>query len=452
VNFQTFNWETAQDDIYNNKTRYAKLRSNLTSYLTPPSQADNGKKGSRQYHIRNPANLNYFEKALMRVDSEGKSYIRRIQMCYALLILCHVVNKDLSKLSREDVDEASAFARTRLKPTDHAKWVREIKYIARIVVPEKDNKGRIDDQIVPYAFRHLKSKVDRSTERKKETVSPDEAMGIIQWFRQDLRLQALLALAYESLARPQEILYLRNQDVKLFDNYSLISVSEHGKEGTKELLCTAKVSFPFVAKWYNEHPLRDKPDAFFFCNLGDTNKHGQMSPENVNKHIRDACKSLGINKRVSLYTFKRSGVSHRLMAGESANLIRHTAGWSDIRRLKDYDHTEQKDTYLLELYNQGLVTDDKLPTHLKGYQRKNKKCLFCNHNNSVAEIMCTQCQRPLDRTAILAEEKKKDDRLIELEQQMTEIRAVLAKIASGQAALSQDTVDNRMIVSRPRRN
>jgi hypothetical protein len=44
-------------------------------------------------------------------------------------------------------------------------------------------------------------------------------------------MQAYISLAVESLARPQELLYLKVRDVETHENYARISISEHGKEG-----------------------------------------------------------------------------------------------------------------------------------------------------------------------------------------------------------------------------
>ncbi|VVB81420.1 Tyrosine recombinase XerC [uncultured archaeon] len=429
--FETFNWQTTQDDIYHNKMRYEHVRKNLDAYLKPPKKDD-----QRKYYIRFPGNLKYFKIVLMRKDAEGASYIRRIGLFYSLLLLCHVVKKDLAKLSREDVDEAMAFVRVRVTPKNQSKWVEDIKHIAKIVVPELDEKGRPDDTVVPYAFRHLSGRIDMSKQKRKEVLGPDDVVKIIQFFRQDSRLQALLALCYESLARPQELLWLRVRDVEVYDNYAKIWVSEHGKEGTKFLECVD--SFPYITKWYNEHPLRHKPDAFLFCNLGDSKRHGQMSPANVNKHLRNALAQLGITKQVTLYTFKRSGVTHLRLAGESDAVIQHKAGWTSTAQLKTYDYSQHEDTFKLQLIKRGLMIGDTVPEALKNLQPEYRKCAFCGRNNGVVDVICGNCQRPLDRKKILEEVRQKEAQISDLQEQMKKFNEVLNELVAGKTVVIKD--------------
>ena len=88
----------------------------------------------------------------------------------------------------------------------------------------------------------------------------------IAYFASDKRMQAYLFLALESLARPQELLYLRIRDVQFFDNYAKIYVSQHGKEGTKLIQCID--SFYYIQQWFCEHPNRKNKDAFLFTTNG----------------------------------------------------------------------------------------------------------------------------------------------------------------------------------------
>ena len=188
---------------------------------------------------------------------------------------------------------------------------------------ERDEKGLPDDTRIPYVVRHLKTRAERSRERGREDrLTLEEFEKLVVYFSKDPRLQAYLTLAFESLARPQELLYLRIKDVQFFDDFAKIYVSQHGKEGTKLIQCID--SFLYVQKWFRIHPNRRSKDAYLFTTHGG-NK--QLTPYNINKMLRVACKNLGIDKRITCYSLKRNGVTFRRLRGESDVEIQHAAGW-----------------------------------------------------------------------------------------------------------------------------
>ena len=134
----------------------------------------------------------------------------------------------------------------------------------------KDIKGRPDETLVPYVVRHLSPKVDRSKERtRNDKLDFDEFHKILDFFSNDLRMQAYLMLALESIARPQELLYRKWRDFKPDTNYAIINLSDHGKEGTGILQCID--SYPFLLRWQDVHPFKNDPEAYIFINTG--NKH-----------------------------------------------------------------------------------------------------------------------------------------------------------------------------------
>lgn len=411
------NWETAPDDIYDSKDKYIKIRSNLEKYLEKPKGKKKGL-GKRKYSITNPANLKYFYILLARKDSQGISYINRIKYFNYLLKICHYSEKDLAELTREDVDQIVSQLKSNIKTANELRnTITYIQHIAKIIIPDKDAQGRIDETITPYAFRHLKSSVDKSRNKKKEIPSLQDMQKVIQFFRQDIRTQAFIALAYESDVRPQELCYCKVKDFKKFDNYAKIYVSEHGKEGTKFLECLD--SFPYVIKWYNEHPLREDPNAWLFVNLGDRNRHDQLKPHTINKHLRHACIKLGI-PHMTCYDIKRAGITHQKLRGDSSEVIAHRAGIS-VERIKTYDYSKHEQSFKLHMIKTGRMKPEDVPEELKPFLPKNKRCGYCETNNGFADKICSTCKRPLFRDDIMAEEKRKEEEFNSLQKQISDL-------------------------------
>ena len=403
-----------ENDIYNSKARYESFVKNYENLKIKPKLANPNQLGKRKYYCKNSENLQYFKKLFKHFDSKDISYVRRIRLLNTLKMVSYATEKNFKDCEREDIDSIVAFMHTVYEsPKSKRDFITDIKHIRKILLPEKDEKGRIDENLVPYAVRHLNAKQDKSREKRREDkLTIEEFEKLIKTFSQDVRLQAYITLAWESLGRPQEILYTKIKDVDIKDDYAQIWISEHGKEGTGFLECID--SFPYVVKWFNQHPLRNNPDAYFFINLGDFGKYKQLKPFNINKHLREKLKLIGINKKVTCYSLKRSGVSFRRIRGDSDVSIQHAARWTSSKQLKTYDLSEHDETFKIELAKRGLIKDKKY----KQYQVTTKKCIFCEHINGIADDICANCKRPLNREKIVQEQQSREKELQNLKQEL----------------------------------
>ena len=244
----------------------------------------------------------------------------------------------------------------------------------------------------------------------------DEYKQIIASFNNDVRGQAFLSLMYESLGRPQEVLFLKIKDVELFDNYGKAYISEHGKEGIGILRIID--SYPYMLRWLNVHPLKNDPEAFVFVNLGNTNRYQQWKPATVNKMLRIKCKELKINKPITCYSFKRNGVTHRRLRGDDDKQIQETARWKSGRQLNTYDMAGQEETFKVELIRRGIIPKSKDCSFADEDCQQIRICPFCNHRNSMTDTICEKCSRLLDRDAIIKQEKVRELELLKINQKL----------------------------------
>jgi len=250
-------------------------------------------------------------------------------------------------------------------------------------------------------------------------------MKIVQYFDKDPKIQAYLMLAFESLGRPQELLYTKVKDYEFYDEYAKIWISEHGKEGCGFLQCID--SYPYIQKWFKIHPLRNNPEAYFFINQSNRNLNKQLTNTNINKRLRNACKHLGIKKSITCYSLKRNGITYRRIRGDSDTQIQHAARWTSTKQLKVYDMSNQEDALKVELIKRGLV--DATKEEEKRFKPQFKKCQFCGVKNGFTTEFCTGCHRPMNRKKIQEIAKKNEmlenDEFIEkmkmLEERMNEL-------------------------------
>ena len=395
----------AKDDIYGNKGKYERFISDMERFTKKPTKPKWGRKA--KYYIKNKENLKYFYKLIDHFELKDLSFIRRLRMLYVLKLITFVIEKDLATAIRKDINELVKYSHTRYNTvTSKRDFIKDLKAMWRVLFPEKDQKGRIDETIVPYVVRHLTKKIDKSKETlRDDRLTTQEFKKLVQYFGNDPRMQAYIMLAYESLGRPQEILSLRLKNIVCYDNYAKVWIADHGKEGPGLLQCID--SYPYVLRWLQVHPFNDDPEYHVFIVLNNNNKYGQMNPHAMSLRLRRACKYLGINKRITCYSLKRNGVTHRRRIGQSDLQIQHAARWTSTKQLQIYDMTTQQDAFEMELERRGMkqkqTKEEDLP--------KTKQCKFCSHSNGFTASFCYNCQRPLDRDAI-AKQAAQQERFI----------------------------------------
>ena len=402
----------AEDDIYGSKAKYELFKDNYEYWLSPKGRIK-GKRGKeRKYICVNPSNFVYFKKLMTNFEARDISYIRRIRVLQSMKLICYSLKKELEKCTREDINELLARLHEVYKtPISKSSFIKDVKFIWKNLFPEKDEKGRADETMIPYVVRHLKAVLDKSKLRlRSDKLTLAEFEEIVNYFGHDKRMQAYLTLALESLGRPQEILYRRIGNVELYDNYAKIYITEHGKEGPGLLQCID--SYPYLLKWLQEHPFKGDKNAYLFVNIGNTNRGKPLKPTNINKMMKVACKELGIEKPITCYSLKRNGVTIRRLRGDSDMEIQHAARWTSSKQLKTYDLSNQNEAFDKELEKRGLLRVVELK------ETRPKICGFCNRLAGFGDIVCAGCMRPLDRKKILEEQERKDREIIENKEQI----------------------------------
>jgi len=130
-------------------------------------------------------------------------------------------------------------------------------------------------------------------------------------------------------------------------------------------------------------------------------------------------KLLKIRKKVTCYSLKRNGVTFRRLRGDSDATIQHTARWTSTKQLKTYDMSEQEETFKIELVKRGLIKADE---QHKKYETTFKRCMFCDFRNGIADDICNNCKRPLDRKKILDEQKNREDQIKNMQKEMEDYK------------------------------
>ncbi len=404
-----------KDDIYGYKGTYERLLATLDQFALQPDERRSGRLRGI-YYCKNSKNLEYFRKMAVKLDSRDTSYIRRCKLFYTLRIICHATTKDLAECGPDDLDEIVAFAYTRLnKPKTKTDFIADIQFLWRQLLPEVDPQGRLDLTTTPYPVRHLKAKIDKSQEEeRKDKLTWDEFMKLINYFSSHPSVQAFLITMFDGYGRPQETAFARIRSLKIFDGYGKIMISEHGKEGIGFLPLT--LSFPYVMKWYSQHPFKSDPDAYLFLD----EKKKQLHPDTVNDLLKKACAELGIGKHITCYSFKRNGITTDLANGVPPQDVKYKSRWTSMRPLNSYDMNTQEDAFQRDLTRKGLLTDTKGQHSTP----KTKQCPFCSFAQiGFSEDTCPKCLRLVDSDKI-REKMRSDDEGLEKVKEFLEQNSV----------------------------
>jgi len=411
----------AIDDIYKSKKTYEKhiRRIRDKSYLKRIRKDE-------IYYVKNPDNLKYFEQLIKEFEFKDTSYIRRDSLFKVLKKTCYFTTKDLKDLTQDDVKDIVTEVRKIFNKTSFKDWWDKSQFLAKILFPEMDSQGRPLPDIVPYAWR-FKFKTDKSSQKDREDkITDTEYMKIQRSMNRNPMYQLWFSLLYTNLARPQSLSYIDTSNIEVKDNYARVRISEHGKEGTQTLQLVD--NYYYLVKWLEVHPLYDPkhPDTKgipLFVTQSNNKPNKRLPPKAANKYLQNKLKKLGITKHLTNYSFKRNGVTHRYIAGESAQNIQKIAGWTSTDQIKTYDLSQQEEFLKKELEDKGIIKSD-------GKQKKvnYKLCAFYNTINTISAGKCSKCQRSLDREQILKEEADKDKKVEDLQKQMDRMDRILEEL------------------------
>src|SRR3989344_4312542 len=148
----------AEDDIYHNKSRYEKFIANLDGLTKAPKPSTATGRGIRKYYCKNPVNLIYFRNLDKHFQLKDNSYIRRLRLMRVFQIAVFVTEKELSQVTREDINEIVTFSHSvNLSPKSKADFIRDIRYIWQIsfLTLSLSLLKRNSDYILPWGLNIL---------------------------------------------------------------------------------------------------------------------------------------------------------------------------------------------------------------------------------------------------------------------------------------------------------
>ncbi|MGC8547252.1 MAG: tyrosine-type recombinase/integrase, partial [Thermoplasmata archaeon] len=251
------------------------------------------------------------------------------------------------------------------------------EYIAKLNIKIKDN-GKMPDDLL------TKEDVNKLITNSKNA-----------------RDRALFAVLYDSGCRIGEIIGLRIKDVSFDEFGGLLKVT--GKTGFRQVRIVGD-SIAYLRAWIDNHPLRDNPESFLFCNLSDNILGRSLTYADVYSIIRKAVKRAGLKKRVHPHLFRHTRAT--LLASKVTEApLEAQMGWiHGSRQTRTYVHLSlrDQDNAILKAYGIKVNEDQSIK------EDRPKECPRCHTLNPSNARYCRNCWLPFDIKVALELEDKQE--------------------------------------------
>jgi integrase/recombinase XerD len=368
-------------------------------------------------------NKNLIESFYNDCVLSGLSVCRILFYIYKIFRIIHLLDKDLSEATKEDIKET---VRKIELNENYTEWTKNgYKVTLRKFFKWLDG----GQEEYPEKVRWIKTGVKKDRTKIINVLSEDDVKKLIDCVN-STRDKALISVLYESGCRIGEILNVKFGEIK-FDDYGAIMLV-NGKTGPRRVRLVSSV--PRLSIWIDHHPIK-QADSPLWINIGTTNHHKVLMYSNVCKLLKDAAHRIGLTKPVNPHAFRHSRATHLASKLTEAQMCEYF-GWIQGSDMPfTYVHLSGRD-----IDNAILKLHGKIPKENAVEEFRPKRCPRCLRENPSDSHFCTTCHLPLDeKTAIEIEQKKKEFLLTTITNEIVE-KMVEQKVRQILAERNQDNV------------
>lgn len=314
----------------------------------------------------------------------------------------------------------------------------------------------------------LQTKKGSKTPRKQKEIWDDKDTAIfLKYCTDNPRLRFYHALAYETSARPSELLQLKIGDIEIQtadDNgklFSLVDIGRFGKKKQSRIVGITDFTIQYLQPYLSsQHPDSTNRKAYLFVSRehGAALKNIALSVDALRKDYK-AFQNIKIPKLLKRpdiseedkkhlqfmketkkwfpYIVRHSSLS-KLAPNVSEYRLREQAGWSKRSDMVEvYTHTLVGDSAedILMLYGVNLKDGKKKRNEKLQQEMVGPQCPFCHMTNIPNTQLCSSCHKPLtsisyNKIIQEAEERKKELEWLRQEQRKFDdaMKLVVAKL------------------------
>jgi integrase len=289
----------------------------------------------------------------------------------------------------------------------------------------------------PEAVAWIKLKVSKDKQREEEQLSYDQFLTedeirLLIDTADTIQRKALIAVGYETGARPEELLNIRIKDI-MFDSKGA-KVILRGK--TVERVTRVIAYVPLLKQWLSVHPFKNDPNACLWLSEASNYKWKPISIQSINRAFRTIMKRAGINKRPRLYILRHSRATHLANKLTEAQMCAYFGWQLGTKVVQRYIHLSgvRTDDALLELAGVKVDKDNE------SSPLKVRYCKRCNEMLSPNHEFCIRCgysdKDVITATTTTAAVEGNVSR--EVVDRINRLEAILARLASRLGVVADD--------------
>jgi len=318
-----------------------------------------------------------------KLQSQNLNGGRVAKYIFTVLVIRRHLKCNFRNAGREEIEELMRW----LNSTDYsAVYKNDIRQILKHFYRWL-RTGALDKSIpYPPEVAWVKANLKKNELKEPDVLTEDEAMAIIRSADKP-RDKAFIAVLYEGGFRIGEILSTRVGDVEFDENGARLKV--HGKTGSRTVRLITSV--PLLARWLEEHPYRNDPNAPLFASLVRSNKGTMaMGYAHAVKMLKETAAKAGIKKRIYPHLFRHSSATRdaRYLTESELKLKYGWSGGSQMAQVYVHLSGADLDNKLLAVYA-GRPIETIKPKFAPII------CAKCGAENTPGQRYCGRCGAPL---------------------------------------------------------
>ena len=309
---------------------------------------------------------------------KGLAEITRIEQLRKMLQFARTVNKEFDDVTTEDIEVFLSGLKVKQYTLENWKIILRKWY--------KNSPEIHDAECLKSAKNAYKFK------KPSEMLNEKEVHHMIEVSIGN-QAKAIIAVLWDCGIRVGELVGCNISDLVNRGEHLYLSVD--GKTGIRELGLVTSASF--MAKWLDEHPLREQPDKPLFISFNNARFHQRLTPGGVAEYVNKAKKKAGISKRVTPHIYRHSKATY-LGRYMNESEMRQFFGWSRNSNMPSvYIHLTQ--THVNEK-RRAIETGEKHKIEPKPSMLMDIPCPRCGGKNTVTSKYCISCWMPLHESSV----------------------------------------------------
>jgi site-specific recombinase XerD len=329
-----------------------------------------------------------------------------IRCITALISIRRFMRRSYRDANKEDIRALLDFIENHqnYRPSTIEKYKIILRLFYKVIY---GNNKFYPEQVNWYSIKVSKDKLrDSFTIGMAEYLDEDEIKKLIV-SSSSLQRKEIIACMYETGARPEEFLNLRNTDIDINSKGAVFIL--RGKTVERRVLTVAFVTY--LEQWLEIHPLRSQ-DVYPLWVSEATNYQTQpLGLGGLGKIVKDAFVYSGIkNKHARPYILRHSRATHLANHGMEQTQLCKMFGWSPTSKVPSrYIHMSgiHLDDAIISLSEGGKVQPQE-------YKLKTITCTRCSAKISPGANYCITCGLPVNLLEEYLEDRdlKEENRIL----------------------------------------